>query len=672
MMDDLFIQQEVVVKTEPVNDPCFEESLTERFLLDVPHNDNDLMAYLNHTNPSDKNCIKKEPFETEDGTNIFETGNHFMDPDAMIAHYEEVVQDISSTVGGPDDILLGVSSEPVRKEPKQRRSGRKKRNKVEGPTGKTRSFLRNIIKTEEDEDNRNRNLNFECSLCMFSTARESELKTHMLEHIGGPDTDTFVDESHNGDGYACFFCDFITPSSELFRNHIKYKHSGSSPSKPTRKKNDRGNRRRSQTESDDDVDVDDGLDSIKVEAPDLSVYMMEPSTADVLPCKLCSINTTSRSELHNHMIQCHSQKLLECAHCDFFTVYKSTLKRHEMRHSQIKMYRCKYCNFSTYNLSTFQNHELSHNELKPYPCDECNFRAKSRDSLRQHKKLHSGDMPFVCTYCSYRASKKSRIIRHERIHTGERPYACPHCHFRCNQGSTLKIHIRRHTGEKPYKCNLCSFRAVSKCSLNAHLRKHNSIKGGEFICRVCEQIYNNKTALLKHEKSHEEEALQGYLKPITNKRRKLDELAESVIASTVPEEVSPSKSSRKRQRNTTKRQRKRTIVSKEPEMEVDDDAEEEDVEVEEDTSSILRLYRCSICPYRCSKFTELSNHMSTHKGSSDDLSSSSLPKKYRCTPCNMFFSRKRELKAHMKEKHEKKERNIDFPMPDYMLDFNDE
>lgn len=109
-MDDLFIQEEVIVKTEPLDGNAashFEDNLTEKFLLDGPNND-DLMVYLNHSNSKDKNFIKKEGFGTDQSQNLFEIGNHFMDPDVMIAHYEEVVQDISPSPTNEDPPLVSA------------------------------------------------------------------------------------------------------------------------------------------------------------------------------------------------------------------------------------------------------------------------------------------------------------------------------------------------------------------------------------------------------------------------------------------------------------------------------------------------------------------------------------------------------------------------------------
>ena len=69
------------------------------------------------------------------------------------------------------------------------------------------------------------------------------------------------------------------------------------------------------------------------------------------------------------------------------------------------------------------------------------------------------------------------------IFAGEFPFKCDQCEKIFNHRSHLNTHIRTHTGEKPFKCDICGKEFARKSSLRYHTRVHTEEGGAKQVGR---------------------------------------------------------------------------------------------------------------------------------------------------------------------------------------------
>uniref|UniRef100_A0A8D2LJQ9 C2H2-type domain-containing protein n=1 Tax=Varanus komodoensis TaxID=61221 RepID=A0A8D2LJQ9_VARKO len=96
----------------------------------------------------------------------------------------------------------------------------------------------------------------------------------------------------------------------------------------------------------------------------------------------------------------------------------------------------------------------------------------------------------------------------QQFYSGGRVYPCTECGRIFNRKSTLTRHWRTHTGEKPYSCLDCG----RSFSLNLNLLTHQMTHTGEkpYKCPDCGQSFTRSTSVTRHQRSHREESMETY------------------------------------------------------------------------------------------------------------------------------------------------------------------
>ena len=117
-----------------------------------------------------------------------------------------------------------------------------------------------------------------------------------------------------------------------------------------------------------------------------------------------------------------------------------------------------------------------------------NFKTRSEDNKE-----------FKCGPCGKILHDKGSLNRHMQHHTGNYKHICHKCQKGFNENRHLKDHLRMHEG-KFYCCEYCTKRFRGIDSLKRHLPVHTGKY--PFYCGTCNQGFNLRAKLEKHENQH--------------------------------------------------------------------------------------------------------------------------------------------------------------------------
>ncbi|XP_077112984.1 uncharacterized protein LOC143768180 [Ranitomeya variabilis] len=148
--------------------------------------------------------------------------------------------------------------------------------------------------------------------------------------------------------------------------------------------------------------------------------------------------------------------------------------------------------------TSFVTHQKSHPQEKRISSSECGKYFNQKSDLVRHERDHTGDKPYSCSECGTLFAKGSNFI-FQRNNSDKR-FSCLDCGKCFNQKTHLVRHQRTHTGERPFSCSECGYCFAVKSNLFRHQRIHTGEK--PFSCSECGKCFADKSNLATHQKNH--------------------------------------------------------------------------------------------------------------------------------------------------------------------------
>ncbi|XP_055630499.1 zinc finger protein 271-like [Toxorhynchites rutilus septentrionalis] len=390
----------------------------------------------------------------------------------------------------------------------------------------------------------------------------------------------------------------------------------------------------------------------------------------------------------------------QCPRCDKTFSQETSLKVHLRTHTDIDTYKCPLCDLAFIRPDYLKSHLKKHIEdngedpgapgsidtstvssgafagsttssvpsslslLKPL-----NARPQSTgiSLLKPPEERKPPDQPeycirtddgkFMCTACERVFSHQQTVRIHYRIHTNEKPYKCSHCTESFIRSDYLERHLKVHWKDGPVitppmmgKSWLTTTgTADSGDSISPqkpkigraglHPENYHFIEAGDgqYVCKICDQMFAHSDLLRKHALTHTEEKpffcdicdrsfnRVDYLKEHFKSKRHRQALAE-VNGETMDDDDDDS--------TTDTSLTGRMAKTKSP-ISPMTNALADRIEFQRTGDG---RYKCSECDKTFVTAVTLKMHLRLHTGE----------KPYKCSKCSMAFIRSDYLKTHEK------------------------
>ena len=236
---------------------------------------------------------------------------------------------------------------------------------------------------------------------------------------------------------------------------------------------------------------------------------IEQGIENKLICSLCSLSTTSKNKLSDHVKAVHANiKQYKCDVCDRAFGQKENLNRHKLiLHSRENLQKnkgnvCQQCGKGFTSKSFLRVHvEGVHLKVKKHKCEDCDSSFSIRSELVVHKRaVHLKLKPHPCHDCDAAFARGTHLKRHiANVHLRVKNFKCDECEKMFFRKDHLKVHresVHTDTRRKDHACELCGSAFDIISGLREHYRKVHLKSHG---CKTCGSTYSSRKQLDWHE-----------------------------------------------------------------------------------------------------------------------------------------------------------------------------
>ena len=244
----------------------------------------------------------------------------------------------------------------------------------------------------------------------------------------------------------------------------------------------------------------------------IKVHNHEPPV-EVYTCKKCGFKAESRQYLDIHTEEAHKNEYqYDCDICNEFSCNdKMEFVAHvSSAHQLAYAYFCKYCEKGFQKKTELFDHvKDEHGSSKVHECVECGEGFLRKSSYMRHLKTqHLKERPFKCDICSLAFDRREKLLRHAKTHQTNNTVSLKkeslsfdnmQCKVSleniCPENLDSVTPLTTHVYNSPTKKLLSSLKRDDRASLQ-------DSKPGDYQCEICNKDFSSKRSLARHKAGH--------------------------------------------------------------------------------------------------------------------------------------------------------------------------